>query len=65
MEESNLSTGGHILFAHYIQGMTDYLSIVMIHHSDAVTVGEDLNVIRIQRLDMDSIFLAARINLSA
>jgi nucleoid-associated protein len=65
MEESNLSTGGHILFADYILGMTDYLSIAVIHNSDAVTVGEDLNVMRIRRLDMDSIFLAARINLSA
>ena len=27
MEESNLSTGGHVLFAHYQQGMTDYLAI--------------------------------------
>ncbi|EGH17903.1 nucleoid-associated protein NdpA, partial [Pseudomonas savastanoi pv. glycinea str. race 4] len=25
MEESNLSVGGHVLFAHYQQGMTDYL----------------------------------------
>ena len=23
MEESNLSTGGHVLIAHYVQGMTD------------------------------------------
>ena len=64
MEESNLSTGGHILFAHYLQGMTDYLTIAVMQHSDAVTVGEDLNVSRIRRLDMDSIFLAARFNLS-
>ena len=33
MEESNLSTGGHVLFAHYQQGMTDYLSIALLHHS--------------------------------
>ncbi|KAA6170294.1 nucleoid-associated protein, partial [Pseudomonas veronii] len=34
MEESNLSTGGHVLFAHYQQGMTDYMAIALLHHSD-------------------------------
>ncbi|MGP0171346.1 nucleoid-associated protein, partial [Pseudomonas sp. NCHU5208] len=34
MEESNLSTGGHVLFAHYQQGMTDYLAIALLHHSE-------------------------------
>ena len=64
MEESNLSTGGHILFAHYLQGMTDYLAIAVMQHADSVTVGEDLSVTWIRRLDLDSTFLAARINLS-
>ena len=32
MEESNLSTGGHILFAHYQQGMTEYLAIALQQH---------------------------------
>ncbi|MCV3978366.1 nucleoid-associated protein, partial [Pseudomonas aeruginosa] len=36
MEESNLSTGGHVLFAHYQQGMTDYLAIALLHHSEGV-----------------------------
>ncbi|MDF5803534.1 nucleoid-associated protein [Pseudomonas aeruginosa] len=40
MEESNLSTGGHILFAHYQQGMTDYLAIALLHHSEGVAVNE-------------------------
>ncbi|NPX99751.1 nucleoid-associated protein YejK, partial [Pseudomonas aeruginosa] len=30
MEKSNLSTGGHVLFAHYQQGMTDYLAIALL-----------------------------------
>jgi nucleoid-associated protein len=38
MEESNLSTGGHVLFAHYQQGMTDYLAIALLHHSEGVAV---------------------------
>ncbi|WP_205410684.1 nucleoid-associated protein, partial [Pseudomonas aeruginosa] len=36
MEESNLSTGGHVLFAHSQQGMTDYLAIALLHHSEGV-----------------------------
>ncbi|WP_235662134.1 nucleoid-associated protein, partial [Pseudomonas savastanoi] len=32
MEASNLSTGGHVLFAHYQQGMTEYLAIALLHH---------------------------------
>ncbi len=40
MEESNLSTGGHILFAHYQQGMTDYLAIALLHHSEGVAVND-------------------------
>ncbi|TEJ07723.1 nucleoid-associated protein YejK [Pseudomonas aeruginosa] len=42
MEESNLSTGGHVLFAHYQQGMTDYLAIALLHHSEGVAVNESL-----------------------
>ncbi len=30
MESSNLSTGGHVLFAQYQQGMTDYLTIALL-----------------------------------
>lgn len=64
MGESNLTTGGHVLFAHYVQGMTDYLTIALLQHSDGMTVDDNLGVTRVRRLDLDSIFLAARINLS-
>uniref|UniRef100_UPI003CEB8285 nucleoid-associated protein n=1 Tax=Pseudomonas sp. TWR3-1-1 TaxID=2804633 RepID=UPI003CEB8285 len=33
MEESNLSVGGHVLFAHYQQGLTEYLVIAMLQQS--------------------------------
>jgi nucleoid-associated protein len=64
LEESNLSTGGHVLFAHYLQGMTEYLTIALLQQSDAVTVSDSLEVTPIRRLDLDQIHLAARINLS-
>lgn len=64
MEESNLSVGGHALFAHYQQGMTEYLVIALLQHSEAVTVNSDLNVTASKHLDYGSISLAARINIS-
>lgn len=64
MEESNLSVGGHVLFAHYQQGLTDYLVVAMLQHSEGVTVNADLSVTPSKHLDFGSISLAARINIS-
>lgn len=64
MEESNLSTGGHALFCHYQQGMTDYLVIALMQETEAVTMTAELSLLTIKRLDLDHIRLAARINLS-
>ncbi|MFL1449272.1 nucleoid-associated protein YejK [Pseudomonas tritici] len=64
MEESNLTVGGHVLFAHYTQGMTDYLSVALLHHSDGVSVSENLEVSSARHLDLGQLHLAARINLS-
>jgi nucleoid-associated protein len=64
MEGSNLSTGGHVLFAHYQQGMTDYLAIALLHHSEGVTVTDTLDVAPAKHLDLGQLHLAARINIS-
>lgn len=64
MEESNLSVGGHVLFTHYQQGLTDYLVIAMLQQSESVTVNADLSVTPSKHLDFGNIHLAARINLS-
>jgi nucleoid-associated protein len=64
MEESNLSTGGHVLFAHYQQGMTDYLAIALLHNSEGVSVTDELDIIPSQHLDFGQLHLAARINIS-
>ncbi|RON05185.1 nucleoid-associated protein YejK [Pseudomonas brassicacearum] len=64
MEESNLTTGGHALFCHYQQGLTDYLIIALVQEAEAVVMTDGLTLQPIRRLDLDSIFLAARINLS-
>lgn len=64
IEESSLSTGGHVLFAHYQQGMTDYLAIALLHHSEGVAVTDELDVTPSRHLDLGQLHLAARINVS-
>ncbi|KTB66981.1 MULTISPECIES: nucleoid-associated protein YejK [Pseudomonas] len=64
MEESNLSTGGHALFFHYQQGLTEYLVIALVQETEAVTMTEELHLMTVKRLDLDHIRLAARINIS-
>lgn len=64
MGESNLSTGGHVVFAHYQQGMTDYLAIALLHHSEGVAVNDALDVTAAKHLDLSQLHLAARINIS-
>ena len=64
MEESNLTTGGHALFCHYQQGLTEYLVIALMQETEAVTMTEELHLMTVKRLDLDHIRLAARINIS-
>lgn len=64
MEESNLSTGGHVFFAHYQQGMTDYLAIALLHHSEGAAISAVLDVSPAKHLDLNQLHLAARINIS-
>ena len=64
MEESNLSVGGHVLLAHYQQGLTDYLVVALLQQSEAVTVNADLSVTPSKHLDFSHTNLAARINIS-
>ena len=64
MEESNLSVGGHVLLAHYQQGITDYLVVALLQHSEGVAVNADLGVTPSKHLDFGNITLAARINIS-
>ena len=64
MEESNLTTGGHALFCHHQQGLTEYLVIALVQETEAVTMTEELHLMTVKRLNLDHIRLAARINLS-
>lgn len=64
MEESNLSVGGHVLFTHYQQGLTEYLTIAILQQVETVAVAQDLSVAISRNLDTGTLAFAARINLS-
>ena len=64
MQESNLTVGGHVLFAQYQQGLTQYLTIAILHHSEGVSVDSELAVSASRHLDLSQLHLAARINLT-
>ncbi|APC19472.1 nucleoid-associated protein YejK (plasmid) [Pseudomonas frederiksbergensis] len=64
MEESNLTVGGHVLFAHYQQGMTDYLTVAILHNRESMAMTEVLDVTEVRHVDLDQLHLASRINLS-
>lgn len=64
LDEGNITLSGHVLFAHYQQGMTDYLTIVILQHSDGMVISSELDVASARHLDLSQMHLAARINLS-
>mgnify|MGYP001759991167 CR=1 FL=1 len=64
MEEVNLSIGGHVLFCHYQQGMTDYLMIAVLQQMETVGLDSDLNVVVSHYLDTSNFSCAARFNLT-
>lgn len=64
LEESNLATGGHVLFAQYQQGMTAYLTIAVLQQVETVSVNDELQMLSSRSLDARTVTLAARINLS-
>ena len=51
MEGSNLALGGHVLYIRYRQGMTAFLVIALLHHTEGVTVTDELDVAAARHLD--------------
>ncbi|AZL74556.1 nucleoid-associated protein YejK [Pseudomonas oryziphila] len=64
MEKSNLTVGGHVLFALYQQGMTDYLTIAILQQAETISVTDGLGVSISRHLDTGALHFAARINIS-
>src|SRR5690554_4316024 len=64
VEEANITLSGHVLFANYQQGMTDYLTIAVLQHSEGMVVNAGLDIDAARHLDLSQLHLATRINLS-
>lgn len=64
LDTLNISLCGHVLFAHYQQGMTDYLTIALLQHSEGIVISDGLAVQPARHLDLAQMHLATRINLS-
>ncbi|WP_426416256.1 nucleoid-associated protein YejK [Aestuariirhabdus sp. LZHN29] len=63
IDQSNFATGGFLLFIQYKQALTDYLMVLMLSNTDAVTVDEQLEINSSQYLDLSRLHMAARINI--
>ena len=64
LDADNITLSGNVLFAHYKQGMTDYLTIAVLQHNEGMVITTDLDVDSARHLDLSQMHLATRINLS-
>ena len=64
LDSVEMSSGGHLIFFNYQQGMTDYLLLALLPHSETYAISERLALDSVSHLDLAQIQLAARINLS-
>lgn len=64
LDESPLSTGGHLYMAHYQQGMTDYLFVALLQEATAIAIGAGSTLAPVSYLDLQHLPVAARINIT-
>ncbi|QJQ95114.1 MULTISPECIES: nucleoid-associated protein YejK [Halomonadaceae] len=60
----HLPVGGPVLFVHYQQGDTQYLSFSLLHHRQGFGIDASLKVAAVQQLNLSQLMLAARIDLN-
>lgn len=64
MDKNGKTKGGYIVFSHYQLFATDFLFVVILHNQSALLIDEKLQLNATEYLDTDSLYLAARIDLS-
>lgn len=62
--EASMALGGHLLLAHYRQGMSDFLLIALLRHSNGSCIDNSLQLQAVRHLDLAQVQQMARINLS-
>jgi len=61
MEDQLFSTGGYLLFIHY-RDISDFILVVMLKEAAGLSFDKNLELKDIERLDLDKLHFAARIN---
>ena len=64
LAEVSMALGGHLLIAHYRQGMSDFLLLALLQHSSGSRIDSSLTLQAVRHLDLAQLQQAARINLS-
>jgi nucleoid-associated protein len=64
IEQASKATGGYVVFIHYTLFGSEFVLIAMMNNSSGVTVNQNLEINRIDYLDISRLHLAARIDLS-
>ena len=65
LNKSTASKGGYLWFNHYTHGDEHFLTVVLLRKKSALSLSSDLTLDKIEELDLDTLHMAARINLSA
>ena len=58
------SKGGYLLFNHYNHQAKHFLSVVLLRMRQGITVAQDLSFTEVDELNLDTLHMAARINLT-
>jgi len=64
MDKNGKTKGGYIVFSHYQLFATDFLFVVILHNQSALIIDDKLQLNPTEYLDTNSLYLAARIDLS-
>lgn len=64
LEKTSNASGGYLVFYHSVRGDTHFLSVVLLNMTTGMTLTDALDFNESQRLDLEHLHLAARINLT-
>jgi len=64
LSHSGTSKGGYLWFNHYTVNKESFLSIVLLRKKNGISIDSNLNINKIERLDLSKLHMAARINLT-
>ena len=64
MVKTPASAGGYIMFVRYTEQGDDYLFVLMLNNKIGASVGDDLTLEKSIHLDLDKLYVAARINIT-